>query len=343
MNMMPFGDYEAIARVDSITDHGVQIEISSQSPSAAAGLGTGANTSTSASFQSLDSERTVLAQDLASAHEIYLYFSNHDPKIFPGTTSGGVSREVFNELRTKGEVPLTYRVQTMQGAASRLIDKLTQDNGNLNFQGLTSIPMTAINCTLRRASPNDVAFPVVLDNRRVELPAIDSVCKSDQDEFDLYLLDDPNNPMVLWSGSKLGHFRGQVIRISFPTEESDNPIEQDLKQNGRAQVYGIYFDFASAKIRPQSAPVLQDIAKAMKDNPSWKPSIEGHTDSIGDAASNHDLSKRRAAAVKQVLVTQYHAAADCFVTAGFGASHPVDSNDTIEGRARNRRVELVRQ
>jgi len=285
----------------------------------------------------------VLAQDLASAHEIYLYFGSHDPKVFPGTTSGGVSREVFNELRTKGEAQLTYRVQTMQGAVSGLIDKLTKSNGNLNFQDLTSIPMTVINCTLRRASPNDVAFPVILNNRRVELPAIHSVCKSDQDEFDFYVLDDQNNPMGLSSSSKLGHFRGQVIRISFPTEESDNPIEQDLKQNGRAQVYGIYFDFASAKIRPQSAPELQEIAKAMKDNPSWKLSIEGHTDSIGGDASNLDLSKWRAAAVKQVLVTQYHVTGDRFVIAGFGASHPVDLNDTIEGRARNRRVELVRQ
>ena len=78
-------------------------------------------------------------------------------------------------------------------------------------------------------------------------------------------------------------------------------------------------------------------------NPAWKLSVEGHTDNVGGDAYNLDLSNRRAAAVKQALVERLQVAADRLTTTGFGASRPRETNDTLEGRARNRRVELVRQ
>jgi OOP family OmpA-OmpF porin len=116
-----------------------------------------------------------------------------------------------------------------------------------------------------------------------------------------------------------------------------------LTATGRAEVYGIYFDFSKATIRPESEPVLREIGEVMTKNPAWKLSVEGHTDNIGGAASNQDLSTRRAAAVRQALVDRYHVAAGRLTPAGFGASRPKETNDTLEGRARNRRVELVRQ
>jgi outer membrane protein OmpA-like peptidoglycan-associated protein len=116
-----------------------------------------------------------------------------------------------------------------------------------------------------------------------------------------------------------------------------------LEKNGRAKVYDIYFDFASATLRPESGKVLSEIDQAMRDHPDWKLSVEGHTDNIGGDSSNLDLSKRRAAAVVQSLIASYSIPEKRFATAGFGASRPVDTNDTPEGRARNRRVELVRQ
>ncbi|HEX4179012.1 MAG TPA: OmpA family protein, partial [Rhizomicrobium sp.] len=71
--------------------------------------------------------------------------------------------------------------------------------------------------------------------------------------------------------------------------------------------------------------------------------VEGHTDNIGGDTYNLDLSKRRAAAVKNALVTRYHITADRLSTNGYGSSRPVETNDTLEGRARNRRVELTRE
>ena len=81
----------------------------------------------------------------------------------------------------------------------------------------------------------------------------------------------------------------------------------------------------------------------LRDNPEWSLTVNGHTDNIGGDVYNLDLSKRRAAAVKQALITQYRITPERLSTDGFGASRPVDTNDTLAGRARNRRVELTRQ
>ena len=89
--------------------------------------------------------------------------------------------------------------------------------------------------------------------------------------------------------------------------------------------------------------MLRDIASALTRNPEWNISIDGHTDNVGGDPINLDLSGRRADAVKEALVERYRVSASRLTTTGFGASHPNTSNDTLSGRARNRRVELVRQ
>ena len=126
-------------------------------------------------------------------------------------------------------------------------------------------------------------------------------------------------------------------------EEPTGAIEKLLAKSGRVDVYGIYFDVGSATIKPESEPVLKEISDALAKYPMWKLRVDGHTDNVGAAGSNMVLSQGRAASVKQALITRYGIAGDRLVTAGFGASRPKDSNDTVKGRARNRRVELIRQ
>jgi outer membrane protein OmpA-like peptidoglycan-associated protein len=128
--------------------------------------------------------------------------------------------------------------------------------------------------------------------------------------------------------------------VSFPTV---GDIEKHLAAERRVDVYGIYFDFASDRIRAESEPVLGEIAKALADHLDWELDLDGHTDNIGGADPNLDLSVRRAAAVRQALVSRYGIAGTRLTTHGFGASRPKATNDTLEGRARNRRVELVRK
>jgi outer membrane protein OmpA-like peptidoglycan-associated protein len=120
-------------------------------------------------------------------------------------------------------------------------------------------------------------------------------------------------------------------------------MERRLSEERRVDVYGIYFDFNSARIRDESEPILQEIADMLSRNPDWTLSIGGHTDNVGGAAYNLDLSDRRAAAVKQALVTRFKIGPERLQTAGYGLSAPKDTNETPEGRARNRRVELVRR
>jgi outer membrane protein OmpA-like peptidoglycan-associated protein len=120
-------------------------------------------------------------------------------------------------------------------------------------------------------------------------------------------------------------------------------MEASLAAHKKVVIYGIYFDFAKANIKRESDPVLHEIADLMRKNPTWKLSINGYTDSIGGDPYNLDLSRRRAAAVKDTLASGYGIGAGRLTTAGFGAASPVDSNSTLEGRARNRRVELIRQ
>ncbi len=120
-------------------------------------------------------------------------------------------------------------------------------------------------------------------------------------------------------------------------------IAKTLATAKRVVVYGIYFDFASATLKPESTPVLVEIADALKANPSWNLTIEGHTDNVGGVDYNLDLSRRRAAAVKQALVARYHINGNRLSTIGYGFSRPKASNDAAQGRALNRRVELVRR
>jgi outer membrane protein OmpA-like peptidoglycan-associated protein len=113
--------------------------------------------------------------------------------------------------------------------------------------------------------------------------------------------------------------------------------------SGRYVTHGILFDTDSDRIKPESAPVIRSVARGLETNPGLRLLIEGHTDSTGDSTHNLDLSKRRAEAVKAVLVSQFGVEAARLATAGMGAGKPIASNDTPLGRAENRRVEFVRQ
>ena len=125
--------------------------------------------------------------------------------------------------------------------------------------------------------------------------------------------------------------------------ESTPDFSQVIASSGRFVTHGILFDTDSDRLKPESAPVIQAIAKGLGTNPNLKLLIEGHTDSTGNAAHNLDLSKRRAEAVKAVLAAQFSVDAARLTTAGLGSTKPIDSNDTPQGRSQNRRVELVKQ
>ncbi len=122
---------------------------------------------------------------------------------------------------------------------------------------------------------------------------------------------------------------------------STESVERALTERGRAEIYSIHFSFNSDEIREESEPTLKEIAGLLGKHADWKLSIEGHTDGIGTIALNLDLSRARDCR-KAALVTRYKIDGNRLSTGGFGESRPKDTNDTLEGRARNRRVELAR-
>jgi outer membrane protein OmpA-like peptidoglycan-associated protein len=115
-----------------------------------------------------------------------------------------------------------------------------------------------------------------------------------------------------------------------------------IAEKGRVSTQGIYFDTGSDQIRPESAPTLKEIAGMLADHADLKLTIEGHTDNVGSATSNQSLSEKRAAAVRQQLIDQYSIDGSRLTAKGLGATKPVGSNETPEGRQNNRRVELVK-
>lgn len=120
-------------------------------------------------------------------------------------------------------------------------------------------------------------------------------------------------------------------------------IKERLETSGHVALYGIYFDFNSANIKPESESVLKEVAKFLRENPEIKIYVVGHTDNIGDFEYNMELSRKRAEAVVKELVEKYGIEKSRLKAFGVGPLCPVASNKTEEGRAKNRRVEIVEQ
>ncbi len=279
--------------------------------------------------------------DFRSAGTFITVNSHRLPRLLHDVTRTRLSDAAFQAIKQSGKLNLRY-----------------MDIWNV----LTACKPTYESGTLTRVEANDVDYPMIVNDQKVTLPAIhltgtfEGEAKDPRPQSErpthigaeLFVLDDAPDPLLLsWRLRHpifhAGNFRVEVVKINFPVTKPDNVLEKQLTEEKRAVTYGIYFDFAQATLKPESAPVLKEIAQALQDNPDWKLTVEGHTDNIGGDAYNLDLSKRRALAVKQALVAQYNIAPDRLANDGFGASRPVESNDTLEGRARNRRVELVRQ
>lgn len=130
--------------------------------------------------------------------------------------------------------------------------------------------------------------------------------------------------------------QGDQITV-IKAEEMQSTID-----SGRSvDLYGIEFDFDKATLRPESKPTLDEIAKLLAAKPELNLNIVGHTDNKGTDAYNLDLSSRRAASVVAEMTTTYSIDPSRLTSEGAGMGRPVAPNDTEEGRAKNRRVELV--
>jgi outer membrane protein OmpA-like peptidoglycan-associated protein len=147
------------------------------------------------------------------------------------------------------------------------------------------------------------------------------------------------------------HYRGDNIRVEIIEKEAMKQeivadskfMAEGISSTGHVAIYGIYFDFNKSDIKPESDPALQEISKLLSSNPNLKVFIVGHTDNVGGVDYNMKLSQARADAVVKALTTKYKVNPQSLKAYGVGQLAPVAPNKTEEGRAKNRRVELVEQ
>lgn len=143
----------------------------------------------------------------------------------------------------------------------------------------------------------------------------------------------------LTSGSP---YNGMMNRNSpSPGPAVDYPYAAELKNCGQLFTYDLAFETNSDKLKGTNWPILEVLAGLLSKDQKLKIQVTGHTDSKGDAKANQDLSERRAKTVMQTLVERYRADAKRLTAKGYGAEQPLAENDTEQGRAINRRVEIV--
>jgi outer membrane protein OmpA-like peptidoglycan-associated protein len=328
----PEGDYESIKTVVDAGERGMTLAYSAQVPTERG------------SVRHWNMKRTVLREDLGTATLYAHYFNSKGPQTIPGSTALGASTAVLRSLKRTGAAELgivaagNSGYPAARGAHPSLYDY--EETWKLRRVGTGTVPV--------RVTVNDTV---------ATLSAIQAQGSYVGEKASFLFLDDEDNPLALQyrfgsTAQGVGEsLQLRVVKISHRCRGSERSagderiarLERSLREQRRAVVYDLYFDFNRDVIREESEPTLREIAQVLRRNPDWTLAIEGHTDDVASDGYNLELSARRAAAVRTALGSRFGIAGARLTTAGFGESRPQDSNDTVEGRARNRRVELVRQ
>ena len=324
------GDYESRKRLAMRDGEGWQVEYRASVPDGKAGI------------RAIASERYVHDADLASARIYRTAFEEDVSEDYPGTTALGVSREVLAELRAGGKA----RFQLV-GESSWVLPSLSGANGTAPLGGGLLASLTRNNSVAMKGElvPTGTRrFTVLVNGQRQTLAARLATGRfvardGTTVDAELSVLDDPDNPLALqW---RIGESSLRVVRLDFPVAKASNVLANRLRADRRVVLPGLYFDFGSAVLRPESTGQLPAIVEAIRAAPAGPLRIEGHTDAVGADAANLSLSKARAEAVRNALVALDATLGSRLSSQGHGETRPQGDNATLEGRALNRRVELV--
>ena len=265
-------------------------------------------------------KRLVLPADLEMGAVHIHGWHGSDAQVIPGSTSLGPSLKFVRDVVDKGQAEYRFRMFAFNDVGSGLMVRA-----------------------------GAVRFAVLINGRRVELPAVRAQGKlalgGVQAPVEMVLYDHPRHPLALrlaYGGRGEAfpfkpRFAREIVRIDYPDEGMRETLERDC----RVEVAGIYFDFNRDSLKPESDRALETMAGLLRKMGDRKMVIEGHTDDVGTENYNGDLSARRANAVRKALVFGHGVTPDRVSTRGMGEKKPMESNETIAGRARNRRVELA--
>jgi outer membrane protein OmpA-like peptidoglycan-associated protein len=264
--------------------------------------------------------RDLLVSDRQNASSYVLGYEADMPTLIQGTTSLGVSARVLSELRSIGRARLTL---------------------------VYSAKLDTIECALTRMS-STVMMRIIVEDRIVDTPALHARAECGEGmrtaSGDLYFADEIRQPLLIesvlnFSWEKRPRTERITRVIAGPGLHRD--MEQSLRTIGQYDAYGLRFDFDSAVLRPESIQLVREIAQMLNTNADWRILIVGHTDSTGGPEYNIGLSDKRAEAVRLALV-DFGVAAERLRSEGRGETQSKADNDSLAGRAINRRVEFRR-
>jgi outer membrane protein OmpA-like peptidoglycan-associated protein len=320
---MPEGDRESLVTVDDVSATGVKytwrfLEVHVAGDSVRDTVRIEVNTS-----------------DLAVAPRWLEVRDPREPALHPGYTSFSFSTATYRQLATEGAARFQIRSTTRDNAFAAKLAGLGIGSGQqiVTWRGM-----------LERVSGTEL-FPILFNGRRTQVPALHTRGQFTSGgsltpwNLEFWVLADSVHPLLLKVSASDRVL--QTVRVDLPDRQRAE-LEHALGAECRVELPGIYFAFNSAALDPASDRAIESVAAVLAKHLDWNATIEGHTDSIGTAKSNQLLSERRAEAVRERLVNQYKVVAGRVRAAGFGATRPREPNATLEGSARNRRVELVR-
>ena len=285
----------------------------------------------------LEIDRTVSHREATLAREIWLGNETPDLDQHRGTSWMALSNVLMKQLRANGQAEVTIGQTGFEGAA-----------------------------TMTRVEPNPVPVSVLINGTPRMVPTMHTritvrpsglmqLSSGAKATYDFWFVDDTTMAWIVkYTGTETFNDTvrtgdrqvglQQLVRVEWGDMGTAKAMGAMLGgKTCRVPVYGIHFATGSAVLTASSTPTLKQVADLLKQNSTWVVTIEGHTDSVGGAAYNKDLSERRSAAVRTALVTSYGIPAARLSTTGYGLTRPVDKNSTLAGRARNRRVELARK
>lgn len=319
----PAGDYESRKRFVEREQDGWHLRYSASVQEVGGGS------------REMSSERIVHDADLRTARSYRNRFEENADEDYPGTSALGTSTEVLNELKSTGKARFAlvgedrWLSRALGGGGVLDLAGALMSNSNLSFKGELQKRSAGSLSVLVNGLPR--TLPVLVAGGRF-------TAKNGQAmDAELSLLDDAANPIALeW---RIGSARLRVVRLDYPQPQGSG-LAARLRDKKRVTLPGLYFDFGSARLKPESAASLPAIVEAAR-AAAGALLLEGHTDNLGNAAANQALSLARAQAVRAALIGLDAGLAPRLSAQGHGASKPVAANATLEGRAQNRRVELV--